>query len=69
MGTYTIRGLCLALTLLFGVMVGSGVGVLAFLAGENVANAILTGGEAFAGATGFVLLIIGFLTADAGKQE
>lgn len=69
MGTLAIRGLYLAVTLLFGLMIGTAAGVIAYLGGNPVGEAILTGGAAFAGTAGFVLLIIGFLEVGQDKQK
>jgi hypothetical protein len=69
MGTYALRGLWLACVLLFSVMVGTGVGVLTFVGGDNIAHALLASGAAFAGTAAFALLIIGFLTATGADNQ
>ncbi len=47
-----------ALGLLFVLFVGAATGLLAWLSGENVAAAMLTGFGAFGGTTMLVLLVI-----------
>jgi hypothetical protein len=51
----------LALGLVFALFVGTGAGVLAWLSGQSVAGAVLTGGAACGGTITLVVLIIRLL--------
>ncbi|HZM84370.1 MAG TPA: hypothetical protein VFC19_52285 [Candidatus Limnocylindrales bacterium] len=68
MDTHAIRGLYLAMALLYGLIFGAVAVLLALLGGETTAKAILTGGATFAGTVGLILLIIGFLQPASDKQ-
>ena len=47
-----------ALGLLFALFVGTGAGVLAWVSGQSVAAAVLTGGVTFGGTVTLVVLVI-----------
>jgi hypothetical protein len=50
-----------ALGLLFALFVGTGAGVLAWLSGQGVAAAVLTGAASFGGTVTLVALVIHLL--------
>ncbi|MFF6816220.1 hypothetical protein ACFZAG_41410 [Streptomyces sp. NPDC012403] len=57
-GAGALLGLRSAIILMLGVLVGTGTGVLTYLAQHDAATAVLAGGAAFAGAVLFFHTII-----------
>ena len=55
------RALWLTCALLFSIIVGVAGGGLAFLAGENLAYAVITAGGICGGTATLLILILGFL--------
>jgi hypothetical protein len=58
------RGLWLGISLLLSAMIGSAAGVLAWLAGDHPAKALIQGGAAFAATTSVAILAISFASSD-----
>jgi hypothetical protein len=56
--TNGILAVWIALSIVFGLIVGAAAGALSWIDGSSPAAAILVGGGSFAGATAFVLAII-----------
>ncbi|GAA2426727.1 hypothetical protein [Streptomyces coeruleofuscus] len=57
-GPTALLGLRSAIILMLGVLVGTGAGILTYIAQHNAATAILAGGASFAGAVLFFHTII-----------
>lgn len=57
------RALWLTCALIFSIIVGVAGGVLAFLAGDNAARAIISGGATFGGTTALLIVILNFLAS------
>ena len=55
------RALWLTCALLFSVIMGVAYGILAFLAGETLAQALISAGAAAGGTATLLILILGFL--------
>jgi cellulose synthase/poly-beta-1,6-N-acetylglucosamine synthase-like glycosyltransferase len=53
--------LWLALGLIFALFVGTCAGILAWLSGQGVAAAVLTGGASFGATVTLVVLVIGLM--------
>jgi flagellar basal body-associated protein FliL len=58
-----LRPIWLAIGVIFALFVGASAGILAWLSGEKIPAAVLTGGGAFVATITVVILIIGLFPA------
>ena len=63
-GPGSLRATWVALFLVFGIIVGTAAGSLAFAGGLNVPGALLVGGGAFSATVGLSLALYNFASGD-----